>query len=87
MEILTEIFFDKFFPRFGKQFKGFNNGGGPKKRDSFGGFLKWLALAYVAIAITKFFASDLILDVSLSIFYIVAPFCSSIGFIWYNSFL
>ena len=66
--------FGQIFSHFGKKFKGFNNGGGPKKKGSFGGFLKSLALAYVAIAITKFFASDLILDVSLSIFYIVAPF-------------
>ena len=66
--------FGQIFSHFGKQFKGFNNGGGPKKKGSFVGFLKWLALAYIAIAISKFLASDLILDVSLSAFYIVAPF-------------
>lgn len=66
--------FGQIFSHFGKQFKGFNKGGGPKKKGSFVGFLKWLALAYIAIAISKFLASDLILDVSLSAFYIVAPF-------------
>ena len=66
--------FGQIFSHFGKQFKGFNNGGGPKKKGAVVGFLKWLALAYIAIAISKFLASDLILDVSLSAFYIVAPF-------------
>ncbi len=60
---------DKFFLILGNNLKDLI-----MVEGSFVGFLKWLALAYIAIAISKFLASDLILDVSLSAFYIVAPF-------------
>lgn len=66
--------FSQIFSHFGRNFKGFDFNDGVKKKGSIGGFLKWLILAYLAVAIAKFFSSELILDVSLSIFYIVAPF-------------
>ena len=61
-----------------KMFGRGNNSGGDNRvrtpRGSFGGYLKILFIAYVAFAIFLLFQSHLILDLSLSILAILAPF-------------
>lgn len=57
------------FSEVNRKFKGFQGG-----RASKGSYIKWLLLGYVAVAIVLILNSSLILDVTLSAFYIVAPF-------------